>query len=386
MSTLIVALKDLVTDPDRPLDLASLPEAEAVEHIKAIYRYLGDQVEVTIADGVAVITLPDAHAQRVDRALARFAEAGHASRRGRYAQAIRLYKEGLEILPGHAESRRQLGMAYMENGNFSAAKTQLIRAIQLDPHDAWAHLILGNLYFQAEHDLGSAERYYAAARDLAPDDAYVLNSYAGLLGKRGRFEEAAALFERAIELAPQLPAPRLGLALALSQQGDVTGALSVLESLFAQPISDDPRHAHIYTEARHTYTDLRQRRAVAGEENAMRRMRQVLAEYEADSGVEVRLEADPTLLTDAKIELAWRTGRPYHAIKFAGGAFRHIQLRTSLNICVWRKRRERPASTACSPQRLLRLRSPRAASSVNCVESAIVAAWIPYDSNSIWRP
>jgi tetratricopeptide (TPR) repeat protein len=319
MPTIIVPVHAILTDPDHPLDLTALPVTEVTAHIKAIYSGLSDRVDVTIADGVATIVLPDSQTRLADRALARIAEADQASQRGRYVQAIRLYQEGLAILPDHAVARRQLGMAYIENDNPAAAKAQLLKAIQLNPQDAWAYLILGNLYYHAEHDLGSAERYFATAHDLAPDDPYVLNSYAGLLGKRGKLADAVALFERAIDLAPHLPTPRLGLAVAQNQLGGEDAALATLTTLFAQPVSTDPRHAGVYVDARRTYADLRRRRATASADADMQRMRQVLADYRTETGIEVRLEPDPTLLTDAKIELAWRTGRPHHAIKFAGG-------------------------------------------------------------------
>lgn len=362
MPTVIVALHDILTDPDHPIDLTALPAAEAAERIRALYDFLGDSVDVSVADGVATITLPETQARLADRALARFAEADQASGRGRYAQAIRLYKEGLAILPGHAQSRRQLGMAYMEAGYPAAAKTQLIQAIKLNPKDAWAYLILGNLYFHAEQDYGSAERYYATASDLAPDDPYVLNSYAGLLGKRGRSAEALALFDRAIERAPQLPTPRMGRALALSQMGDDAGALEALEALFAQPLSDDARHAGVYDDARRAYADLRRRSAAASADETLQRMRQVLADYRTETGIEVRLEPDPALLIDAKIEMAWRTGRPYHAIKFAGGGvsaytiaheFEHLRMEAAARTAgVNRLFTTEPAQTALAERSL----------------------------------
>ena len=125
-------------------------------------------------------------------------------------------------------------MVQMELGQPAAAKQNLIRVLQLDPRDAWAYLVLGNLYYKHEHDGGSAERYFATAADLAPDDSYVLNSYGGLLAERGRYAEAQEMFERAIAAQPDHPNPYLGLALVARKQGDEDAALAALERLFAQ--------------------------------------------------------------------------------------------------------------------------------------------------------
>lgn len=338
MPTLAIPLKDILTDAAERVDFAALPEAEAIARIKGIYGFLASEVEVAIRDGVAVITLPDAKANKASQALDKIEQATRAARSGNYRQAIRYYEEALKVLPDHTDARRDLAMCLFEMGNYDAAKQHLIRVLQLAPTDAGAYLVLGNLYYQAEQDYGSAERFYAAALDLEPDNPYVLNSYARLLGKRGRTEEALTLFEQAIERAPRLPTARLGLALALDQMDDDAGALAALEALFAQPVSDDPRHAGVYEEARRAYADLRRRRAAASTDETQQRLRRVLDRYRSETGIEVRLELDPTLLTDAKIELAWRTGRPYHAIKFAGGGasaytiaheFEHLRMETA---------------------------------------------------------
>src|SRR5690606_15173074 len=101
----------------------------------------------------------------------------------------------------------------------AAAKKHLIRVLQLNPDDAWAYLILGNLYYHHEKDLGSADRYYTSALDMAPDDPHILNSAAGLKAERGDFAIAEGMFIRAIEGERSFPNPRFGLALCYDEQG-----------------------------------------------------------------------------------------------------------------------------------------------------------------------
>ncbi len=75
---------------------------------------------------MAIITLPEEKARQMERALARFEEADKHADQRRYAQAIRLYKEGLEVLPAHTRARRDLAMAQMEERQTNAAKQNLI--------------------------------------------------------------------------------------------------------------------------------------------------------------------------------------------------------------------------------------------------------------------
>lgn len=210
MAIYLIPLTDILTDPDHPVDLTALPEAEAIERIKDTYGYWGALIDVRIRDGVAVIELPEENADKAGAALDKIAQAAKLGRTGRYQGAINLYQEALGVLPRHTGARRELAMAQMEIGDVRGAKQNLIRVLQLDPKDAWAYLILGNLYFKYEDDLGSAERYYAAAADLAPNDVYILNSYANLMAVRGRIDEAEELFERAIAAAPDNINPYLG--------------------------------------------------------------------------------------------------------------------------------------------------------------------------------
>ncbi|RIK38232.1 MAG: hypothetical protein DCC55_21740 [Chloroflexi bacterium] len=316
MPTIVVALKDIITDADQPIDLTTLPEPEAVQRIKDIYGFLSADVQVTIADGLATITVPDEKARQANLALRRLEEATRLARRGRINQAIPLYQEVLKLLPEHTQARRDLAMALMETGSHAAAKKQLIRVMQLQPEDAWAYLIMGNLYFHHERDLGSAERYYQSAHDLAPNDAYVLTALAGLKAHRGDYTAAQPLFEQAIAQDPSYPNPVYGLALLHARTGDLDAAIDLLEGLLAAPESDDPRRQPVYDQARQLYLDLQTQLAEQRHTEVLDRLREEMDRYSNTSGHAIKLQQDATLSTNAKVELAWVHGRPHHLIKY----------------------------------------------------------------------
>lgn len=319
MAIYLIPLADILTDPDHPLDLTALPEAEAIERIKDTYGYWGALIDVRIREGVAVIELPDENADRAGAALDKIAQAAKLGRTGRYQAAIGLYQEALNVLPRHTGARRELAMAQVEIGDIKGAKQNLIRVLQLDPKDAWAYLILGNLYFKYENDLGSAERYYASAADLDPNDLYILNSYANLMVERGRSDEARELFERAIAAAPDNINPYLGLANLASSQGNVDSALAALDRLFDLPQDADARSQEVYGKARALYADSIGHRAEQHEQAAHTAVQTALDAYTVRTGTQIRVRQDPALKTDALVKLAWRYDRPYHEIMVAGG-------------------------------------------------------------------
>lgn len=246
MPTILIPLSDILTDDSDRIDLSALPDEEVIGRLQSMYGFLGPLLEIEIRQGVAVLTLPDPKDAKVDSAMAKLEQAERAAVGGNYRQAVRLFEEGLKVLPDHTAARRDLAMSLYELGNFEAAKKHLIRVLQLDPDDANTYLVLGNIYLQADQDFGSAERYYAGALDLEPDNAYVLNSYAGLKAKRELYAEAIPMFDRAAELVPDYPNPRYGLALCLMEMGDLDAAIDTLDSLFAAPTSSDLRHAPVY--------------------------------------------------------------------------------------------------------------------------------------------
>ena len=78
----------------------------------------------------------------------------------------------------------------------------------------------------------------------------------------------------------------------------------------------DRRNTPVYGESRRLYLDVRRQRAMASQPVTIERLRETLAAYTVESGIEVRLQENKSLGADSKIELAWRYQRPYHLIQY----------------------------------------------------------------------
>jgi tetratricopeptide (TPR) repeat protein len=316
MAQIVVELKHIVVDPDNPVDLEQLPIEEAIQRIKEVYRDFAPDAEVTIENGTAIITLPDADSRSQSQAQDYFSRGVRAAQRGKYDAAIDLFKKTLEIVPDQPETHRNLAMAYMESGNSRAAKRHLVRTMQLEPDDAWAHTIMGNLYLQYENDLGSAERYYQSAYDLNPDDLYLLNSYGVLKGKRNQYAEAQEFFLKALAIDPHFPNARHGLALLHQRQGELLEAISQLEALFSAPSSIDQRSQPVYEQARLLFLHTNQQLAEVQQEQAMGKLRDDIDAYSRNSRYPIHLEEDSTITFSAAAQIAWVHGRQEHRIKY----------------------------------------------------------------------
>lgn len=103
-----------------------------------------------------------------------------------------------EDLPEAARINLEMGIGYMRQGDFRAAKVKLERAIEDEPDLVLAHTVLG-LVYERLGDSKGAEKYYRRAVALAPDDPDALNSLAAYLCRTAETTtEALRLFDRAL--------------------------------------------------------------------------------------------------------------------------------------------------------------------------------------------
>ena len=316
MPTLLISLADVLTDREQPIDFTALPADEVVAHIRNIYGFLGSMLDVTVEDGVATITLSEENTFRVNEALRTMQKAQRAAERGNYDAAIRGFQEVVDVLPLHTVARRQLAMAQMEAGNASAARTELVRVLRLNPEDSWAYLVLGNIALRFGDGRAQARSYFQRAYRLAPDDLYILNSYGALCGREGDLDEAETLFERALALDPDFPNARHGLALVYDRQGRPQDAEAQLRELFSRPRSSDIRSEPVYAQGRDLYLKTQHDLAQANFALFMDRLRGDAEDLGRATGYPIRWQEMPQLEVAARAELAWMHGRSEHIVRY----------------------------------------------------------------------
>jgi type IV pilus assembly protein PilF len=92
-----------------------------------------------------------------------------------------------------AKTNIQLGMAYLQQGNYPLSREKLERSLKQNPKDPDVHTTLGLLYDRTgEPKL--ADKHYREALRLAPDNPDVSNNYAIYLCKQGRTDDAVERF------------------------------------------------------------------------------------------------------------------------------------------------------------------------------------------------
>jgi adenylate cyclase len=155
------------------------------------------------------------------------------------AEALRLVRLALSIDGNNAEALSILGRATASySGDFEAARQMVDRAVALNPNAAVAWSQRGSTYLiagQPEEAIRSFER----AIRLSPFDPSLFAKFTGMstaLTCLGRFDEAVAAAQNAVQAKPAFPAAYRCLAAALAQLGrDTEASKTVAQALELEP-------------------------------------------------------------------------------------------------------------------------------------------------------
>jgi Flp pilus assembly protein TadD len=103
------------------------------------------------------------------------------------------------------------------------------RALQLDPANPEAHMVLGFLYQEGLRDVDLSVHHLERSLEVKPDDPHTLTWWIIALSLVGRNEEMSAAAVRLMEVDPLTPMSRGMLGYARQVRGDLEGGLADLE-------------------------------------------------------------------------------------------------------------------------------------------------------------
>jgi tetratricopeptide (TPR) repeat protein len=127
-------------------------------------------------------------------------------RRGRVNDAIEHPEEALRIRPGDADAQNNLGLAMLQTGDMKRAVAHLEKALEIDPGHMNAEVNFAWVLATSSDDsLRNGARAVQLAEDVTRraghPNAIVLRTLAAAYAETGRFNDAIAAAQQAIEVS-----------------------------------------------------------------------------------------------------------------------------------------------------------------------------------------
>jgi len=315
MRTIRIKISDLFAFEGQPA--SGTPDIAAVTPlVLKRFGFLPQPVLVQVEGDEVVIQCPEEPAAAQSEA-ARLAErAGKRAAEGSYEKAVGILKRVLELQPSLHSARRDLAMAYVEIGDFENATNHSIEVLRLSPRDAWSWVVLANLYIREKSDRDTGEKFLRKALEIAPNDAWALNSLAAVCYERGKPDEAIKLYEQAIAANNGFANAYYGEAIAYDSTRKPDCALESLNRMFAKAKMQDARSKPVYDGARQLFAKLQADLADRNQSEAFKLVQNYKAEMETLSGFPIRVsEENFASKIGATIQMAWKHNRDFHLVK-----------------------------------------------------------------------
>lgn len=180
-----------------------------------------------------------------ERALILGWQAGAA---GRTADQRTQWERAVELFPEDERALTLLGIHYFGQQEYRRAAEYFMKAVTVNPSFPQAYNQLG--YAQRFlGDMAAAEHAFRRYTELIPDDPNPHDSYAELLLKLGRFDEAVAMYRKALAVDPGFINSYAGIAAARMYQDRPEDARSEIAAMLAHAHDDGDRRFAYFVSA-----------------------------------------------------------------------------------------------------------------------------------------
>jgi tetratricopeptide (TPR) repeat protein len=223
--TVAITLADLDPDLARELSSARTPsgwdQAAVTQIVRKYYGFLGGSISAavmprhpTLGDGVETlaVVLNEGDAIRESPAESIFAEGIRAAERGEMKAALQSFTRAVSLNRVEPRYYRALAQANLELGQLDDAERTFQQCLRLDPNDADALTMLGNVHY-SRRAFDAAIQCYRRSISIEPTP-YALTNLGAALGELGDARAATDAFNQALALDPTYHQARRGLEIA----------------------------------------------------------------------------------------------------------------------------------------------------------------------------
>lgn len=164
--------------------------------------------------------------------------------KGKYQEAVRLYRQAVQANPKATEALVGWGNALLALGDEAAARDKFLAALEISPKDAVIQVNLGVAYYRAG-ELDRAIQAYRAALETSPKLAAAHFNLAMALAHRGDLAAAADGYRTAIALRPRFREAYNNLGLVYEALGDDDAAARAFRAALEKDDGYAPAHYNL---------------------------------------------------------------------------------------------------------------------------------------------
>ncbi|WP_228779826.1 tetratricopeptide repeat protein [Aquiflexum lacus] len=268
-------------------------------------EYLPHDVNVILRGDEVIITFKDKPNSNPNY----FFRATELCRAGRYLEAIPIFESLRRTLPTDSEYYRNYAQAYEEIGEYDKAIDLLIEALRFDPQNKWALLLMGNIYVRHHGEIETAYTFFEKVMESDPKNHIVLSNIGGIFLKAEKYKLAERFFKKALEAFPAFPNALHGLALISHHEGNLLKAFDLGCDAFKNADNNDQRKVFsgFMTNVASEYI----KKGLGHDQ-----LKEYLDSIHKLSGREIRIKADNSIQTEAKLEIAENYQRDHHLVLY----------------------------------------------------------------------
>ncbi len=203
-----------------------------------------------------------------------------------------------------------MGQILSDEGDQEEAINCLIDALRWDSKNAWALLMMGNIFAKFKDDVPTAMKYYDQALVANPNDNITINNIGANLMQQGKLEEAKKYFGEAIKINNQYPNTHFALGMIAEMEADLHSAFySTIQAIKLNKFKD----VLYQNSVRQAFEIAKKIITTDVGKKIFREYRHKL-EFEGDKRIDI--VQDEEIPTAAKFEFAENYEREVHIVRY----------------------------------------------------------------------
>lgn len=288
-----------------------------VQVLEDFYSFGNHKPKVKIENGFVIVDIDifKIASQEID-----FNKAISFCEKGEFAKAKPILENLIKENPTNSECHRIIGQIYSDEGNQDEAINSLIDALRWDSKNAYALVMMGNIFAKFKNDISTAMKYYDQALIAKPDDNITINNIGANLLQQNKTEEAKKYFNKALSLDQKYPNTHYALGLIANEEGDLNSSFYS----FIQTVKHSKKNDFLYKKGIEEAFQIANTIFQGNTGKDIFRTYRSFLEHKG--GIEIDIIKDDTIPTVAKIEFAENYNREKHIIKFkdTSAAYEHL--------------------------------------------------------------